>query len=136
MKAAEPEVKEESEATEADAKDESKTTAPETPVKKEMTNEEVQEKLAERFFSGFYPQNMPDISGATVARLSPKESKAYSREMESSEYLIVVHCTHGMNRAGYMISRFLIDRLGLDNEKSMNVVGEVIFIDMETIRLY
>ena len=93
--------------------------------KKEDSAEEIEKKTADQFFSAFLPENLPDLSGATVPELSPQEAKKYSNEMENSEYLIVVHCTHGMNRSGYMISRFLIDRMGMNNKDVIKMVGEV-----------
>ena len=93
--------------------------------KKEDSAEEIEKKTADHFYSAFLPENLPDLSGATVPQLSPNEAKKYSNEMETSEYVIVVHCTHGMNRSGYMISRFLIDRMGMNNKEVIKMVGEV-----------
>lgn len=30
-----------------------------------------------------------------------------------TEFLIGVHCTHGLNRTGYMVCRYMRDRLGI-----------------------
>lgn len=93
--------------------------------KNEDSAEKIEKKRADQFYSAFLPENLPDLSGATVPELSPQEAKKYSSEMENSEYLIVVHCTHGMNRSGYLISRFLIDRMGMNNKEVIKMVGEV-----------
>jgi len=41
--------------------------------------------------------NMDD---AVVKTLDPEAAKDYSEMMESSDYTIVIHCTHGVNRSG------------------------------------
>ncbi|XP_018313628.1 cleavage and polyadenylation specificity factor subunit 6 isoform X2 [Mycetomoellerius zeteki] len=38
--------------------------------------------------------------------------------------LIGVHCTHGVNRTGYLICRYLIQQLGWDTQDSLKAFGE------------
>lgn len=33
--------------------------------------------------------------------------------------LVGIHCTHGVNRTGYLVSRFLIEWLGYEPEKAI-----------------
>lgn len=82
------------------------------------------QRETDRLFGRFYPKNMPDISECVAKPLSGAEADAYSNEMINSDYLIVVHCTHGINRAGYMVSRYLIDRFGLSAEDAIKRVTE------------
>ena len=44
--------------------------------------------------------------------------------MQQSEYVIVIHCTHGVNRAGYMVTRYLMDRLGVPAPQAIDIVSE------------
>ncbi|KAL3114661.1 hypothetical protein niasHT_016292 [Heterodera trifolii] len=41
-----------------------------------------------------------------------KEVKQFVDQHENSGKLVGVHCTHGLNRTGYLICRFLIEELG------------------------
>lgn len=43
----------------------------------------------------------------------------YIEKCEDSEALIGVHCTHGVNRSGYLICRFLIERLGWSSHEAL-----------------
>ena len=45
--------------------------------------------------------------------------------MEESKYIIVIHCTHGVNRSAYMVARYLIDRLGYNPENAIDLVTTV-----------
>ena len=45
-----------------------------------------------------------------------------------SDALIGVHCTHGVNRTGYLICRYLIEKLDWDPQKAID--GK--FINFET----
>lgn len=40
------------------------------------------------------------------------------------EDIIGVHCTHGINRTGYLICRYLVEQLGLDPEESIKAFAE------------
>uniref|UniRef100_A0A8C2A7W9 RNA/RNP complex-1-interacting phosphatase n=1 Tax=Cyprinus carpio TaxID=7962 RepID=A0A8C2A7W9_CYPCA len=43
---------------------------------------------------------------------------------ENNEKLIGVHCTHGLNRTGYLICRYLIDVDGMNPQKAINLFNE------------
>ena len=43
---------------------------------------------------------------------------------EKPEGLIGVHCTHGINRTGYLICRYLIDQLDWSPEEAIKAFGE------------
>jgi len=45
--------------------------------------------------------------------------------MCESKYIIVIHCTHGVNRSAYMVVRYLIDRLGYKPEHAIDLVTTV-----------
>ncbi|CUT98715.1 RNA:RNP complex 1 interacting phosphatase [Echinococcus multilocularis] len=38
---------------------------------------------------------------------------------ESPGGVIAVHCTHGVNRTGYLICRYLVDALGWDPDEAI-----------------
>ncbi|BET02001.1 dual specificity phosphatase 11 (RNA RNP complex 1-interacting) [Nesidiocoris tenuis] len=38
--------------------------------------------------------------------------------------LVGVHCTHGVNRTGYMIARYLIQRMGFDLDKAIGCISK------------
>jgi len=82
------------------------------------------QRETDRLFGRFYPKNLPDISECVAKKLTGAEADSYSNEMMNSNFLIVVHCTHGVNRAGYMVARYLIDRFGLQAEDAMKRVTE------------
>ncbi|KAE9549590.1 hypothetical protein FO519_007186 [Halicephalobus sp. NKZ332] len=50
---------------------------------------------------------------------------------EKDESLIAVHCTHGINRTGYLICRFLVDECGWDSETAIQKFNEARGHDME-----
>ena len=39
--------------------------------------------------------------------------------MEHEEGLVAVHCSHGLNRTGYLIIRYLVDRKGVEPEEAI-----------------
>ena len=45
---------------------------------------------------------------------SEKVVEAFYREVEGVEGLVAVHCTHGVNRTGYLICRYLVERMGVE----------------------
>ena len=45
-------------------------------------------------------------------------------ETEAEGGLIGVHCTHGLNRTGYLISRYLIEKLGWEPEKAIDAFDQ------------
>ncbi|CAB3402389.1 unnamed protein product [Caenorhabditis bovis] len=44
----------------------------------------------------------------------------YSDNCDDQDALIGVHCTHGINRSGYLICRFLIERLGWSSHEALD----------------
>lgn len=38
---------------------------------------------------------------------------------KNEEMVVGVHCTHGVNRTGYIVCRYMIERLGIDPSKAM-----------------
>ena len=48
-----------------------------------------------------------------------------------SDALIGVHCTHGVNRTGYLICRYLIEKLDWDPQKAID--GKI--INFETVSI-
>jgi len=71
--------------------------------------------------NGLDDLNMDD---AVVKTLDPEAAKDYSEMMENSDYTIVIHCTHGVNRSGYVISRYLMDKMGLNAEEAIQRVED------------
>ncbi|XP_023655833.2 RNA/RNP complex-1-interacting phosphatase [Paramormyrops kingsleyae] len=47
--------------------------------------------------------------------------RAFLRENDGNEKLIGVHCTHGLNRTGYLVCRYLIDVDGMDPGKAIEL---------------
>ncbi|XP_041826049.1 RNA/RNP complex-1-interacting phosphatase [Melanotaenia boesemani] len=45
----------------------------------------------------------------------------FLRDNEDNDKLIGVHCTHGLNRTGYLICRYLIDVDGMDPEEAVQL---------------
>ncbi|XP_013858245.1 RNA/RNP complex-1-interacting phosphatase [Austrofundulus limnaeus] len=45
----------------------------------------------------------------------------FLQDNKDNDMLIGVHCTHGVNRTGYLISRYLIDVDGMDPEKAVGL---------------
>ena len=45
--------------------------------------------------------------------------EAFYREVEHEEGLVAVHCSHGLNRTGYLIIRYLVDRKGVEPEEAI-----------------
>lgn len=50
-----------------------------------------------------------------------KAVRHFLRENESNDKLIGVHCTHGLNRTGYLVCRYLIDVDGMEPRKAINL---------------
>lgn len=82
------------------------------------------EREKDRLFSRFYPKNLPNISDCVSTALSAAEIDSYSSEMIASDFVIVVHCTHGVNRSGYMVARYLIDRFGSSPTEAIQRITE------------
>lgn len=100
--------------TEADEKE------PEKAKSSFSTPDEIKEK---RLFGSFQLENLPDISQANIPRLAEGEACNYRTQMIDMEYLIVIHCTHGVNRSGYMVTRYLMDRLGTQADYAIELVS-------------
>ncbi|XP_070845134.1 RNA/RNP complex-1-interacting phosphatase [Chaetodon trifascialis] len=49
--------------------------------------------------------------------------RRFLRENGDNDKLIGVHCTHGLNRTGYLICRYLIDVDGMDPEEAVELFG-------------
>ncbi|XP_061170023.1 RNA/RNP complex-1-interacting phosphatase-like [Saccostrea echinata] len=43
---------------------------------------------------------------------------------KDNNHLVGVHCTHGVNRTGYVVCRYMIERLGFEPDKAMAVYHE------------
>ncbi|XP_062568946.1 RNA/RNP complex-1-interacting phosphatase-like [Saccostrea cucullata] len=43
---------------------------------------------------------------------------------KDNDQLVGVHCTHGVNRTGYVVCRYMIERLGFEPDKAMTVYHE------------
>lgn len=47
-----------------------------------------------------------------------------------SESVVGVHCTHGLNRTGYMVCRYMRDRLGIPAKEAIkSIYGTAIQIE-------
>ncbi|XP_022339320.2 uncharacterized protein LOC111134511 isoform X1 [Crassostrea virginica] len=47
--------------------------------------------------------------------------ESFFLEQPDEKQVVGVHCTHGINRTGYVVCRYLIERLGWDPEEAMTV---------------
>ncbi|XP_056099546.1 RNA/RNP complex-1-interacting phosphatase isoform X2 [Rhinichthys klamathensis goyatoka] len=50
-----------------------------------------------------------------------KAVRQFLHDNENNDKLIGVHCTHGLNRTGYLICRYLIDVDGMKPQKAINL---------------
>lgn len=50
-----------------------------------------------------------------------KAVRHFLRENENNDKLIGVHCTHGLNRTGYLVCRYLIDVDGMKPKKAIDL---------------
>lgn len=55
----------------------------------------------------------------------------FLEENQNSDILIGVHCTHGVNRTGYLVCRYMIDKLGFDPEDALRVFNTARGYDVE-----
>ncbi|XP_073685836.1 RNA/RNP complex-1-interacting phosphatase-like [Garra rufa] len=53
-----------------------------------------------------------------------KAVRHFLRDNENNDKLIGVHCTHGLNRTGYLICRYLIDVDGMNPQNAINLFNE------------
>ena len=61
----------------------------------------------------------PPLGYADSLYPSEETVEAFYREVEGEEGLVAVHCAHGINRTGYLICRYMVDRLGLQPEEAI-----------------
>ncbi|XP_057177180.1 RNA/RNP complex-1-interacting phosphatase [Triplophysa rosa] len=62
-------------------------------------------------------------SDATILSFK-KAVRHFLRENEDNDKLIGVHCTHGLNRTGYLVCRYLIDVDGMKPRKAIDLFNE------------
>ncbi|KAL1266258.1 hypothetical protein QQF64_001933 [Cirrhinus molitorella] len=53
-----------------------------------------------------------------------KAVRHFLHDNENNDKLIGVHCTHGLNRTGYLICRYLIDVDGMNPQNAINLFNE------------
>ncbi|RVE66194.1 hypothetical protein OJAV_G00124450 [Oryzias javanicus] len=87
------------------------------------------------FTTRYYgPQDLPEsmmvVKIATAGHHIPNDGAILSfkravrnflRQNQNNDTLIGVHCTHGLNRTGYLICRYLIDVDGMDPAAAVNL---------------
>ncbi|XP_066507108.1 RNA/RNP complex-1-interacting phosphatase [Hoplias malabaricus] len=87
------------------------------------------------FTTRYYkPQDLPDtfnyLKIFTAGHEVPSDStilsfkkavRRFLRENENNDKLIGVHCTHGLNRTGYLVCRYLIDVDGVDPHEAIDL---------------
>jgi len=49
----------------------------------------------------------------------PMSSILFLNKIKSNDKLIGVHCTHGLNRTGYLIVRYMIEQLGIEANEAL-----------------
>ncbi|KAI4897896.1 hypothetical protein NFI96_023107 [Prochilodus magdalenae] len=59
-------------------------------------------------------------SDATILSFK-KTVRRFLRDNENNDKLIGVHCTHGLNRTGYLVCRYLIDVDGVEPHKAIDL---------------
>uniref|UniRef100_K1PZ87 RNA/RNP complex-1-interacting phosphatase n=1 Tax=Magallana gigas TaxID=29159 RepID=K1PZ87_MAGGI len=50
--------------------------------------------------------------------------ESFFKECQDENQVVGVHCTHGINRTGYVVCRYMIERLGFNADKAMAVYHE------------
>uniref|UniRef100_A0A8W8ILU0 RNA/RNP complex-1-interacting phosphatase n=1 Tax=Magallana gigas TaxID=29159 RepID=A0A8W8ILU0_MAGGI len=50
--------------------------------------------------------------------------ESFFKECQDENQVVGVHCTHGVNRTGYVVCRYMIERLGFNADKAMAVYHE------------
>ncbi|XP_061657973.1 RNA/RNP complex-1-interacting phosphatase [Syngnathoides biaculeatus] len=97
------------------------------------------------FTTRYYrPQDLPASLGhvkvLTKGHVVPADNAIFAfkravrrflRENADNDKLIGVHCTHGLNRTGYMICRYLIDVDGMDPDEAIQLFNSCRGHDME-----
>ncbi|XP_007430928.2 RNA/RNP complex-1-interacting phosphatase-like [Python bivittatus] len=59
-------------------------------------------------------------NNATVSKFKSAVKK-FLKENQHNDKLIGVHCTHGLNRTGYLVCRYLIDVEGMDPNRAVEL---------------
>ncbi|CAB1430157.1 unnamed protein product [Pleuronectes platessa] len=62
-----------------------------------------------------------EIPSDTTILSFKRTVRRFLRENANNDKLIGVHCTHGLNRTGYLICRYLIDVDGMDPEHAIHL---------------
>ncbi|CAG5086299.1 Oidioi.mRNA.OKI2018_I69.PAR.g11169.t2.cds [Oikopleura dioica] len=60
-----------------------------------------------------------NMEEAVVKTLEPEAAEEHFEMMQNADFNIVIHCTHGVNRSGYVVARYLIDKLGISAEDAI-----------------
>lgn len=71
------------------------------------------------------------IPGTAVRKQFFKIVDEFLEENMDNDKLIGVHCTHGLNRSGHLVVRYMIDRLGFDPELGIEAFNKSRGHDME-----
>uniref|UniRef100_A0A0K0DHC8 TYR_PHOSPHATASE_2 domain-containing protein n=1 Tax=Angiostrongylus cantonensis TaxID=6313 RepID=A0A0K0DHC8_ANGCA len=58
----------------------------------------------------------------------------FVNDSTNAEKLIGVHCTHGLNRTGYLICRYLIDRMGWTAARAISGIT-IVLVSLKTLML-
>ncbi|KAF7701387.1 RNA/RNP complex-1-interacting phosphatase isoform X2 [Silurus meridionalis] len=85
----------------------------------------------------YQPQDLPDtlhyLKIFTAGHEVPSDSNILSfkkavrnflRENQNNDKLIGVHCTHGLNRTGYLVCRYLIDVDGVEPHEAIDLFNK------------
>ncbi|KAF6029133.1 DUSP11 [Bugula neritina] len=63
--------------------------------------------------------------------LFAQEVKKFLKVPENRNAVVGVHCTHGLNRTGYLICKYLIEHENMDPEEAINLFNVCRGHDME-----
>uniref|UniRef100_A0A3Q3GMA6 Tyrosine specific protein phosphatases domain-containing protein n=1 Tax=Labrus bergylta TaxID=56723 RepID=A0A3Q3GMA6_9LABR len=66
-------------------------------------------------------------SDATILRFK-RAVTHFLQENSDNDKLFGVHCTHGLNRTGYLVCRYLIDVDGVDPAAALELFNSIIFL--------
>ncbi|GAA6098153.1 RNA/RNP complex-1-interacting phosphatase [Tachysurus ichikawai] len=85
----------------------------------------------------YQPQDLPDtlhyLKIFTAGHEVPSDStilsfkkavKRFLRDNQNNDKLIGVHCTHGLNRTGYLVCRYLIDVDGVEPHEAIDLFNK------------
>uniref|UniRef100_A0A2D4PMP4 RNA/RNP complex-1-interacting phosphatase n=1 Tax=Micrurus surinamensis TaxID=129470 RepID=A0A2D4PMP4_MICSU len=62
-----------------------------------------------------------EVPNHTIVSKFKSAVKKFLRENQHNDKLIGVHCTHGLNRTGYLVCRYLIDVEGMDPNRAIEL---------------